>query len=50
MTSEKAKVTKEERDEFVRIARLLHGEVAEYFKLKENQAIVDFIRTAGKEP
>ena len=46
----KAAVTKKERDEFARIAQLLHGEVAEFFKPKENLTIQDFIATAGKEP
>ena len=46
----KAAVTKKERDEFVRLAQLLHGEVAEFFKPKENQTIQDFIATAGGEP
>ena len=46
----KAAVTKKEREDFARVAQLLHGEVAEFFKPKENQAIQDFIVTAGKEP
>lgn len=45
-----AKVTTKEREEFRRVAQLLHGEVAEYFKPKENQTIRDFIVTAGNEP
>lgn len=43
-------ITKNQREEWARLAQLFHGEVAEFFKPKENQTIQDFIVTAGKEP